>query len=233
MDLIVDEVGEIVVNNVHVGAGAQASRTRRTAGRSGSARSASARSTSASSATRSAPLLAAVQPAERAAARRGRRRGRQRPRPAGADGRGRQRRQRRRRHRAHPRGRPRGRPARRDDLAARSARWRKARRTPLQLAPRRATTERDDVDLPARHAGVGLRRGVLVQRRRRDLRPRAAAGPGTSSRRRTRIVLPAAAGRARPTRASRGARPRRRPGTGCRRRARSSGRRPGGVRCAG
>ncbi len=33
--------------------------------------------------------------------------------------------------------------------------------------------------------------------------------------------------------ASRVVRPRRRPGSGCRRRARSSGRRPGGVRCAG
>ena len=53
MDLIVDELGEIVVNNVHVGAGAQASRRgARWKERLGS--SASARSTSASSATRSA-----------------------------------------------------------------------------------------------------------------------------------------------------------------------------------
>ena len=62
VDLIVDEVGEIVVNNVHVGAGAQASRTRRPLEGRGSARSGSARSTSASSATRSAPLLSAFKP---------------------------------------------------------------------------------------------------------------------------------------------------------------------------
>ena len=52
MDLVVDEVGEMVVNSVHVGAGAEASRRgaglkERLVG--------SARSTSASSATRSAP----------------------------------------------------------------------------------------------------------------------------------------------------------------------------------
>ena len=54
MDLVVDEVGEIVVNNVHAGAGAQAGR-RGAAGRTGCTRSASGRSTSAGSATRSAP----------------------------------------------------------------------------------------------------------------------------------------------------------------------------------
>ena len=80
MDLIVDEVGEIVVNNVHVGAGAQASR-RGARGRTGCGTSASARSTSASWATRSA-RSAAVQAAVRAHARRGGRRGRHRPRPA-------------------------------------------------------------------------------------------------------------------------------------------------------
>ena len=53
VDLIVDEVGEIVVNNVHAGAGAQASR-RGAAGSPASARSGSAGSTWASSATRSA-----------------------------------------------------------------------------------------------------------------------------------------------------------------------------------
>ena len=109
MDLIVDELGEVVVNNVHVGAGAQASRRGArwkerlgSVGRQGQPRQ--ARLPDRRRARR-------VQPAVRAAARRGRRRGRHRLRPAGADGRGRQRRPRRRRHRAHPRGRPRGRQA--------------------------------------------------------------------------------------------------------------------------
>ena len=56
MDLVVDEVGEIVVNNVHAGAGAQAGRHGAVwKDRLHSAGSAWARSTSASSATRSAP----------------------------------------------------------------------------------------------------------------------------------------------------------------------------------
>ena len=66
-------------------------------------------------------------------------------------------------------------------------------------------------------------RGLLLQRRRRDLRPRAATAPGTSSPRRTRCSLPrVTCGRAERLTASRGGPPRRRPGTGCRRRARSS-----------
>ena len=122
MDLIVDELGEVVVNNVHVGAGAQASR--RGAALEGAARLDRRRQGQ----PRQARLpdrrgAGGLQPAERAAARRGGRRGRHRPRPAGADGRGRQRRPRRRRHRAHPRGRPRGRQGRRDDLPRRRRRW--------------------------------------------------------------------------------------------------------------
>ena len=62
MDLLIDEVGQIVVNQVHLGAGAEAGRRGAHRGRSGSARSASDRSTSAGSATRSAPLLSSIDP---------------------------------------------------------------------------------------------------------------------------------------------------------------------------
>ena len=116
MDLIVDELGEIVVNNVHVGAGAQASRRgARWKDRLGSVGVGQGQPRQARLPDRR--RARGVPPAERAHARRGGRRGRHRPRPAGADGRGRQRRERRRRHRAHPGGRPRGRQGRRDDLA--------------------------------------------------------------------------------------------------------------------
>ena len=62
VDLIVDEIGNIVVNNVHVGVGAQASRKGAKWKTPARRRSASARSTSASSATRSGPLLSAFHP---------------------------------------------------------------------------------------------------------------------------------------------------------------------------
>ena len=119
VDLIIDEVGSVVVNNVHVGVGAQASRKGH-GGRAGSAPSASARSTSASSATRSAPCS---RPSTRRAGGCGSRSTARWSTTSTArpDGRDRQRRQRRRRHRAEPRRRHRGRPARRDDLPGREA----------------------------------------------------------------------------------------------------------------
>ena len=115
MDLIVDELGGVVVNNVHVGAGAQASRRgARWKERLGTIGYGSQpRQLGYPIGAAAGRRQAAVPPA----ARRGRRRGGRRHRPADPDGRDRQRPQRRRRHRADPRGGPGGRQARRDDLA--------------------------------------------------------------------------------------------------------------------
>ena len=121
MDLIVDELGGVVVNSVHAGASAQASRRgarwKERLGPYGFG-------------ILGYPIGAALvldQAAVRPAADRGRRRGRLRHGQAHLDGRGRQRHQRRRRHRAHPRRGPYRRPTRRDgvvrhrSLRARSA----------------------------------------------------------------------------------------------------------------
>ena len=113
-----------------------------------------------------------LETAHPAAAGRGRRAGGQRLRPAGPDGGRRQRLLGRRRRRAHPGRQPRGRPRRRDDLAG----GRPAGAGPVRRAPRpRAAPRAGGRHLPARLVGVGDGRGVLGQRRRRDLRPGAPA----------------------------------------------------------
>ena len=89
--------------------------------------------------------------------------------------------------------------------------------------------ERDDVRHAARHDGEGERRRVLAVGRRRDLRPRAQ--PQLAPRAGGVHDDPAADRAA--VRASRAGPPRRPPGSGCRRRARSSAPRCGAGRCAG
>ena len=173
MDLIVDEVGEIVVNNVHVGAGAQASRAgdrwkerlgsigvgkvnlgklgypigaaidRREARRSSGCGS---RSTARSSTTSTEPVLMVA---------------------VGNGSYG------RRRHRADAGRRPRRRPGRRDDLPRRSGRS-PGCGTPCALGFATGTPSATTCSTCAgRTVSVSGER-VLVQRRRRDLRPGAA-----------------------------------------------------------
>ena len=115
IDLIVDEVGEIVVNNVHAGAGAQASRK----GAEWKERLHSVGVGKANLGKLGYPIgaaLAAVETPLHPGRRRGRRRDDRRHGRADPDGRGRQRRQGRRRHRADAVRRPARRPGRRDDL---------------------------------------------------------------------------------------------------------------------
>ena len=91
MDLIVDELGEVVVNNVHVGAGAQASRRgARWKDRLGSV--GVGRVNLGKLGYPIGAALVGLPAAERAHARRGGREGRDRRRPSGADGRDRERR---------------------------------------------------------------------------------------------------------------------------------------------
>ena len=85
--------------------------------------------------------------------------------------------------------------------------------------------ERDDVRQPPRLDGLGERRGVLGLRGRRDLRPRAQ--PDVAHR--AGGVHDGAA----PLESSPAARPRRRPGSGCRRPGRSSAPRSGAAPSAG
>ncbi len=115
MDLVVDEVGEIVVNNVHAGAGAQASRR----GAKWKDRLHAVGVGKVNLGKLGYPIGARLgrgQAAVHPGPGRGGRRGGRRPRPADPHGRGRQRRQRRRRHRADPARRPRRRHGRRDGL---------------------------------------------------------------------------------------------------------------------
>ena len=170
VDLLVDETGEIVVNNVHVGVGAQASRKGAQVEDPARRRSASARSTSASSATRSAPLLSAFHPPScrlRVEVDGEVVNDVDRPVLMVAIGNG-----------ANVGGGTELNPdadpedGRLDVMISRRCSPTAKLGYVAQLR-QGEHDERDDVRHPARHDGLGERRGVLVSRGRRDLRPRA------------------------------------------------------------
>ena len=119
MDLIVDEVGEIVINNVHVGAGPRPAAVATLEGAARLGRRRQGKPRPARLPDRGGPDR--LEAADHPDPGRGRRQGRRRPGPAGADGRGRQRLVGRGRNGAHPGRRPARRPARRDGLPLRGA----------------------------------------------------------------------------------------------------------------
>ena len=225
VDLIVDETGEIVVNNVHVGAGAQASRKGHTwKYRLGSI--GVGRLNLGKLGYPIGALLAAVNPPSH----------RLRVEVDGevvidvdqprADGRGRQRRQRRRRHRAHPGGRPRERHAGRDDRAAPSPPTAKLgyvgapdregehheRDDVLYLRGREVSVRGEEFWVSADGEIYGPERSRTWRLERCGVRHGAAPASSQSQPR---------------------GRPRRRPGSGCPRPGRSSARRCGAARSAG
>ena len=169
VDLIVDETGNVVVNNVHVGVGAQASRK----GAKWKTRLGAVGVGKVNLGKLGYPIGAVLSafhpPSWRLRVELDGEVVNDVDRP-GADGGHRQRRQRRRRHRAQPRRRHRGRAARRDDQPRREAE-RQARLRPAAAQGRARPARRRRH--PARYVGEGERRRVLAVGRRRDLRARA------------------------------------------------------------
>ena len=188
VDLILDDTGQVVVNNVHVGAGRAGQPPRRPlegAARLHRRRQAQPRPDRLPDRRPPGRLQAAAA----APARRGRRRGRQRPRPARADGRGRQRHQRRRRRRADPRGGPRGRAHRRDGQPAVGPAGQDRVRRPG--GPRPPTPSATTC---SRCAGPGCPCPARSSTAPRTARSpdRSGSAPGGSSPRRTRWCCPSA-----------------------------------------